>query len=195
MKSKQVKFILFIVGLIIIVAAIGFATNKSSSKPSKYTDFVQALKADGVHMYGAFWCPHCQAQEAALGMTRQQLETVGLYVECSNADKSQTPTCVEKKIESYPTWAFDKGITITSKVEPTLCKENKDGSVIPGEPPVCAQAASQFTKTWIFPDYKFSVKSPTDPTHTLDVWQFPSGAETTGELPLEFLASQIGYTL
>lgn len=192
MQSKQGKFILFILGIVVLVGIIGFAASKVPAKPSKYTGLVDALKTNGVHMYGAFWCPHCAAQEAALEMTRPQLITAGIYNECSNADKSQTPICVEKKVESYPTWIFDKGITINSANTPLVCEPSPGKA---GENAVCAQIASQYYKTWLFPDYKFSIHSATEPTHTANVWQFSNGSETTGELPIDFLASQSGYTL
>ena len=39
------------------------------------------------------------------------------------------------------------------------------------------------------------IKSEKDPIEKDSTWQFPSGAETTGEIPMEFLAQQIGFIL
>lgn len=66
----------------------------------------QCLKDSGVVFYGAFWCPHCKAQKAEFGDAAAALP----YVECSTADgNAQTPICITKKINSYPTWVFPDG--------------------------------------------------------------------------------------
>lgn len=187
MKSKQTQFILLIVAIIVIIAGLGFATNKAKG-PNKLDDFAKALKSGGAQFYGAFWCPHCQAEKALFGTAKQYLP----YVECSNPDQSVVPICTEKKIESYPTWMFKDGVTVKSTSEPTICQV-KPG--VAGEASICPQIASKYYKTWVFPGYKFSIKSPTDPVKKGDVWTFEPGAQTQGEVPLEFLAEMIGYTL
>lgn len=187
MKSKQVKFLLLVVAIIIVVVGIGFVANKAKG-PSKYDEFAKALSSNGAVFYGAFWCPHCQAVKALFGSSKQYLP----YVECSNPDNTPTQACLDKKVESYPTWTFKDGITLTSEGEPTICQP-KPG--VDGEAPICKQVASQYYKTWIFPGAQFSIKSPTDPVKKGSVWKFDSSAAAQGETPLEFLASQIGYTL
>ncbi len=187
MKSKQAKFILIIAAVIIVVIGLGFLTNKAQG-PGTYDEFAKALKAGGAEFYGAFWCPHCQAQKEEFGTSKKYLP----YIECSNPNQSMTQVCKDKKIESYPTWMFRDGITLKSTVPPTVC-DIKPGKA--GEDAVCANASSQYYKTWVFPGYKFSIKSPSDPIVENGVWKFPQGSETTGELPLQFLAEQIGFTL
>lgn len=187
MKSKQSKFIGLVIGIIIIVAGIGVLASKSQD-PGKYDEFAQALKSSGAVFYGAFWCPHCQTEKELFGNSKKYLP----YVECSNPDQSVTAVCKEKKIESYPTWFFANGITIDSPNAPTVCAVAPG---IEGEDAVCKNVASQYYKTWIFPGYRFSIKSPTDPVQKDAVWTFATGAETTGEVPLDFLAKQIGFTL
>ena len=187
MQSKQIKFILLIVGIIIIVAGIGFVTNKAKG-PNKLDDFAKALTTEGAQFYGAFWCPHCQAEKALFGTAKQYLP----YVECSNPDQTPTQACLDKKVESYPTWMFKDGITLTSPSEPTICQP-KPG--VAGEESICAQVASKYYKTWIFPGYQFSIKSPTDPVKKDNEYKFEAGAQTQGEVPLEFLAQMIGFTL
>lgn len=184
MKSK---FIVFIVALVIIVIGLGVFMNKSQG-PGKYDDFAKALKTAGAEFYGAFWCPHCQAEKALFGTSKKYLP----YIECSNPDQSPIKVCLDKKVESYPTWMFKGGIKLLSKSEPTICQV-KPG--VAGEASICAQIASKYYKTWIFPEYKFSIKSPTEPVNKDGVWQFPDGAQTQGEIPLKFLAEQIGFTL
>ncbi len=184
MKSK---FIVFIVVLVLIVAGLGVFMNKTA-KPSKYDDFAKALKDRGAEFYGAFWCPHCIAQKTLFGTAKKYLP----YIECSTPNKAVVPLCLDKKIESYPTWMFKDGVTLKSKSVPTVCevRPGKDG-----EPSICSQVNSENYRVWLFPEYKFSVKSPADPTSIDGVWKFPVGAQTAGEIPLEFLAEQIEFTL
>ncbi len=191
MKSK---FIVSVVVIILIVIGLGVFMNKGSNKPGKYDAFVGALKEGGAQFYGAFWCPHCQAQEKELGMSRQKLESIGLYVECSNPDQTPTQACLDKKVESYPTWMFRDGISVPSESDPVVCQPKSD-TPTPGEEKICEQIASKFYKTYLFPGYKFSIKSPTEPVKKDGVWKFEVNAQTQGEIPLEFLASQIGFTL
>jgi glutaredoxin len=59
-------------------------------------------------MYGAYWCPHCQAQKKLFGPSFQHLK----YVECTVDVK----LCQEQKIESYPTWIFADGTRISGEL-------------------------------------------------------------------------------
>jgi len=108
----KTKFIIFIVLLVLLVGGFGLYMNRSSIGPSKLDGFAQCLKTSGAEFYGAFWCPHCQAQKALFGSSKQYLP----YVECSNPDNSQTKACADKKIESYPTWIFKDGSQIAGEV-------------------------------------------------------------------------------
>ena len=190
MKSKQGKFILSIIVAIIIVIVLGFIlNNKSISGPGKYDDFAKALKSQGAEFYGAFWCPHCQSQKALFGSSKKYMP----YTECSNPNRSQTQVCVDKNIETYPTWYFKDGITVVSSSEPITCKVQPSNDKT--ENPLCANLGSQYVPTWKFPEHSFSVKSPTEPVKEGNVWKFTSDAFVTGEIPLEFLAKQINFTL
>jgi thiol-disulfide isomerase/thioredoxin len=72
----------------------------------------QCLKDAGVVFYGAFWCPHCKAQKEDFGAAVPALP----YVECSTPDgNSQTPICIQKGIQSYPTWVFPDGSRLTGE--------------------------------------------------------------------------------
>lgn len=76
---------------------------KTPGKPSKYDDFAKCIKDKGVQFYGAFWCPHCQAQKARFGKSAQYLP----YIECSTPDsQGQTQVCKDHGITTYPTWFF-----------------------------------------------------------------------------------------
>lgn len=112
MKSNTSKFILFAVAFIVLVAGIGIFVNNIPQKPSKLDGFAQCLKTSGAEFYGAFWCPHCQAQKALFGSSVKYLP----YVECSNPDRSVTQICIDKKIEGYPTWIFKDASKLTGEV-------------------------------------------------------------------------------
>ena len=76
------------------------------SQPGKHDVFAACIADSGATFYGAFWCPHCQAQKAMFGKSAKHLP----YVECSTPDgRGQLPICVEKKVETYPTWHFADG--------------------------------------------------------------------------------------
>jgi hypothetical protein len=114
MSNKNI----FILVIVILVLGTGAAVLLNSTPtgpvaPGKYDAFAQCLKNQGATFYGAFWCPHCQAQEKALQTTRQDLEKIGLYVECSTLDgQSQTKECTDKGITGYPTWILKDGTRI-----------------------------------------------------------------------------------
>jgi thiol-disulfide isomerase/thioredoxin len=81
-------------------------------KPSKYDDFAKCINdKETVTFFGAFWCPHCQAQKARFGKSAKYLP----YVECSTPDgQGQLQVCIDKGITTYPTWEFASGTTATA---------------------------------------------------------------------------------
>jgi len=103
----KTKFIIFVIIVVLVVGGFGVYLNKHPASKD-LSGFTQCLKFSGALFYGAFWCPHCQAQKALFGSAKQYLP----YVECSNADNSQTQICIDKKIEGYPTWIFKDGSTL-----------------------------------------------------------------------------------
>ena len=112
--NTNVKVFISVIGLLILgtIAAVLIQSKSNSvpAGPGKYDAFATCLKDKGAAFYGAFWCPHCQDQEKLFQTSRQTLEKIGLYIECSTADASgQTQVCIDKKIQSYPTWIFADG--------------------------------------------------------------------------------------
>ncbi len=109
--KKQNKSLIF---LIIILAAVIVALMvywvRYTSAPGQLDSFAKCLDAKGAKMYGAFWCPHCQAQKALFGKSKNLIP----YIECSTADRQQTEICKTEKIESYPTWKFATGTDFIS---------------------------------------------------------------------------------
>jgi len=111
--NNNVKIFLSVIGLLILgtiatVVARGGGGGMPPA-PGKYDGFAQCLKDSGAVFYGAFWCPHCQAQKKLFGTSQKFLP----YVECSTPDgKGQTPFCTEKNISNYPTWELKDGTRI-----------------------------------------------------------------------------------
>lgn len=96
------KYIYSVLGLLAVVGVIWLI--QTPGKSGKYDDFAKCIKDTGtVTFYGAFWCPHCQAQKTRFGKSSQYLP----YVECSTPDgRGQTQACVNAGIATYPTWEF-----------------------------------------------------------------------------------------
>lgn len=107
---KKNTLIWSIVGLI-AVGLVGWLII-APAKPGKLDTFATCLKDQGVKFYGAFWCPHCQAQKALFGSSVKLLP----YIECSTPDgNSQNQVCNNAKIESYPTWEFPDKTRLTGE--------------------------------------------------------------------------------
>jgi len=125
MKTKNI--VIFVVGLIIIVVGLGLLTSKKDNTPGKYDEFAMCLGDQGAKFYGAFWCPHCQAQKDLFGKSKTKLP----YVECSTPDaKSQLQVCIDQGIESYPTWVFADGSRLNGEIELSVLAE-KTSCVLP----------------------------------------------------------------
>ena len=91
--TNQVKIFISIIGLLVLgtIATVLLQSNNNvPTVPGKYDSFAQCLKDKGATFYGAFWCPHCQAQEKDFQASIQILENIGLYAECSTPDASWT---------------------------------------------------------------------------------------------------------
>ena len=110
--SLQSKFIIFIIVVVLFIGGLGAFMSKANNAPSKLDGFAQCIAGSGTKFYGAFWCPHCQAEKALFGNSKKYLP----YIECSNADKTQTKICIDNKIEGYPTWIFKDLSRLTGEV-------------------------------------------------------------------------------
>lgn len=125
MKGQGIK-IFWIVLAILIVGGFGW-TMYAKTLPGQYDGLAQCLKDKGVVFYGAFWCPHCQEQKQVFGNSAKLLP----YVECSQPDgKTQTQICIDKKVESYPTWEFADGSRLNGEQTPQALAE-KAGCEMP----------------------------------------------------------------
>lgn len=120
---------LYIAIAIVGAALLGWGILALNQQSTKLDSFAVCIKDSGATFYGAFWCPHCQAQKAMFKKSARLLP----YVECSEADgKTQTQACIDKKIESYPTWYFRDGSSQTGTLSLEQLTE-KTGCVVPEE--------------------------------------------------------------
>ncbi len=130
-KTNTVRIIIFavvVIAIILIMKLVMGAVNVST----KYNEFASCLVEKQAKFYGAFWCSHCQAQERRFGMSRDTMEKAGLYIECSNPDRSQNELCQAEKITGYPTWKFADGTVIARELELKELGE-KTGCVLPSD--------------------------------------------------------------
>lgn len=125
MKGKGIT-IFWVVLAVLIVGGFGW-TMYAKTLPGKYDGLAQCLKDKGAIFYGAFWCPHCQEQKKMFGNSAKLLP----YVECSTPDgKNQTQICIDKGVQSYPTWEFADGSKLTGEQQPQILAE-KAGCEMP----------------------------------------------------------------
>lgn len=132
MKSN-VKIFISVIVILIIGVIVSVLTNADSgefsSGPGKYDQFAQCITDKGAKFYGAFWCPHCQAQKKLFGKSAKLLP----YIECSTADGSdQVQMCKDEKIEGYPTWVFADGTRASGEQSFEQLAE-KTGCALPAE--------------------------------------------------------------
>lgn len=130
MQTNVKIFILVIVLLIAGTFGLVFLQKQEgNSGPGVYDGFAMCLAEKGATFYGAFWCPHCNNQKKLFGKSKTLLP----YVECSTPDgQARTQICIDKNIESYPTWEFADLSRLTGEV-PLEQLAEKTGCVLPVE--------------------------------------------------------------
>ena len=102
------KFTYILIGIIVLAGVVYVIIAPPRTVAGKYDAFATCIKNSGAVFYGAFWCPHCQAEKARFGSSEKFLP----YVECSTPDgQGQTQVCKDKGIQSYPTWQFANSTT------------------------------------------------------------------------------------
>lgn len=127
LMKKDTKIALIVLG-VILIGVIGIVVWSNQPRtPGKLDAFAACLKSSGAVFYGAFWCPHCQAQKAMFGSSASLLP----YIECSNPDgQSQNAICDAKGIQEYPTWVFKDGSRLTGTLELSQLAQ-KTGCALP----------------------------------------------------------------
>ncbi len=128
-QSSSSSLILFGLAGLAVVGLLAYVVTRPSV-PSTYDAFAQCLSDKGVKMYGAWWCPHCQAQKKLFGTAFKKIN----YVECSpGGTKTMSAVCKADGIEGYPTWVFaDK--TRASGEQSFADLSLKTGCVVPPAP-------------------------------------------------------------
>lgn len=109
---------IYIALVVALVAGLIVARNYSdggtgSAAVTKYDDFAQCLTDAGAKFYGAYWCPHCQAQKKRFENSKNIP-----YIECSTPDgQGRTQACIDANITGYPTWVFADGTRLDGERE------------------------------------------------------------------------------
>src|SRR5580693_5265456 len=106
--SKQ-KLALYIILGICVILSIYIYVATMPPPNGKYDAFAQCIAHTSTTFYGAWWCPHCQAQKTEFGDAAKYLP----YVECANSDTSEKQSCIDLGINAYPTWKFPDGSSST----------------------------------------------------------------------------------
>jgi len=131
-SRRRTKTATLVILAIAIVLGIYMYVESIPPAPGTYDAFAKCIAQTGTKFYGAFWCPHCRNQKNEFGTAAQYLP----YVECSLPDQSgQTPICIDKNIQTYPTWVFPDGSRLSGET-PLATLAQKTG---------CALTASSTT--------------------------------------------------
>lgn len=80
---------------VVLIISVLFIVGCSSTTPTNDA-LAQCLTDNGVAMYGAEWCSHCQNQKKMFGDSFRLIN----YVDC---DKN-TEVCQNAGVTGYPTW-------------------------------------------------------------------------------------------
>lgn len=104
MQYVYLALVIIVIGSVVVLKQYGGAEN-GKDRTTRYDAFAICLKDAGAKFYGAYWCPHCQAQK------KQFANSIHIpYIECSTPNgQAQTAECTDAKIASYPTWMFSDG--------------------------------------------------------------------------------------
>jgi len=116
MNNKQ-NIAILIIGTLVLIAGASWAVMGSGSTASgptdgRYIELAQCISDSGAQFYGAFWCQHCNDQKVSFGDAAEYLP----YVECSTASGQQTAECATVGIQSYPTWVFASGQSVSGSI-------------------------------------------------------------------------------
>lgn len=112
-REKNIRTIIIVAIVLAIVAFIIVRVRAYENAPDARVGFAQCLTEKGTKMYGAYWCPHCQAQKKQFGKAFSKVD----YVECAvpGNNAAQTQVCKDQNIEGYPTWIFADGTRVTGE--------------------------------------------------------------------------------
>lgn len=93
----------------------GSVSRRSSFTPDRLAALADHLHESGAVFYGAYWCPHCQAQKQMFGAAASSLP----YVECDpRGTNAQPAACQAAGVRAYPTWVIG-GQKIEGELSPS----------------------------------------------------------------------------
>jgi uncharacterized membrane protein len=93
----------------------GAAEDAAGFTPDRLSALADYLRQNGAVFYGAYWCPHCQAQKQMFGAAANKLP----YVECDpRGTNAQPGACQAAGVKAYPTWVVN-GQKVEGEVSPS----------------------------------------------------------------------------
>jgi len=115
------KAILLLSVILALILIVGCTPKKN------YDDFAKCMTKNNVTMYGAYWCPHCNAVKKEFGNSFRFIN----YVECDqNGPNGDPDTCQKKGIQYYPTFIFGDESVLFGDVGFDIMSE-KTGCTLP----------------------------------------------------------------
>lgn len=106
------KIVLSVISVLLVIFVTAILLTRQPKETGDLDSFAKCLAEKGVTMYGAAWCPHCQAQKKLFGKSFDYVP----YIECPNTPK----LCLDKGVNGYPTWISPDGTKLEG--EQTLQK-------------------------------------------------------------------------
>ena len=100
-QNAKLGIVIVIAVAIIAVLAYTLVPRAVATSPEALQAFAQCLAEKKATMYGAAWCPHCQAQKKLFGDAFHAIP----YVECPD----HPDVCTAKGVTGYPTWILADG--------------------------------------------------------------------------------------
>ncbi len=94
--NTKIVVIITLITVFLIGGGVVLATRGQTPKVTGLDDFSRCLTHNNVIMYGAYWCPHCQAVKAEFGASFKYVN----YVECT----VETKKCTDNNVKGYPTF-------------------------------------------------------------------------------------------
>lgn len=99
----------------VLTTPTGATEGAAGFTPDRLSALADYLRQSGAVFYGAYWCPHCQAQKQMFGAAASKLP----YVECDpRGTNAQTGTCQAVGVQAYPTWIIN-GQKLEGEVSPS----------------------------------------------------------------------------
>ena len=101
-NKKTTQFIaIIVIVLMLAVGGLAFWQLAPTTPKESLDEFAKCLAEKGVVVYGTYWCPVCQEQNAMFGDALKFVR----YIECTEYPQ----VCTDAGIKGFPTWIFPDG--------------------------------------------------------------------------------------